>query len=83
MNNVEAGLSPPLFDIPTQPRWGAITIVKPVTQGSRAARQPRAKLYNRFAVQITFRLNQSFLQFVAPDPMSGRLFGLSPLVNFG
>src|SRR6266550_3180373 len=34
---------------------------KPVTQGSRAARQPWAKVLNRFAVEITFRLAQSFL----------------------
>jgi hypothetical protein len=44
------GLRLPRLRIPTQPRWGGIAIVRSVTQGSREARQPWAKLPNRFAV---------------------------------
>ena len=49
----------PLRDIPNP--VGVIAIIKPVTQGSRAMRQPLAKLPNRFAVQITLGLDQIFL----------------------
>ena len=51
-------------DTDTTPLGLLMLSLDPFTQGSRAARQPWAKLDNRFAVQITFRLVQSFLKFI-------------------